>query len=689
MAEAEKSDESLPRQAFVRIRWKKAKKGSREIPFCFNRYVNSVKFTENADAESNTVELSIAFRGVLWKTNTSKYVKEWFPEKGDRLKVVIITKNWRKKGKLKKFSCGKFCLDDVAISGPEVSCVLKATSVPELSGIRSVERTKTWKNASVSEIAKTIAGKYKLKTSLDFSAGEVYAVTEKQSRETDLSFLTKICGDMGLGIQVDSGTLNIYSKKKYETKKPAVEVPRLDMTEWSYNDTLVGTYRSAVIRCAETEEHTALKCTVGTGKRRLVINEPFENRQEGAVKACARLNAANEKAVTMSITIPADLRVRPRRTVRVKGFHKLTGKYFVDKVTHDIDSESGYFMNLELHRCKKRLDPETDKVVFEGGPKGSTGDVSGNPNLSEIVVTETGDFVHDAAAYLQKYAPQYGIKVISPIVAQMIMESGWGKSTLASKYHNYGGQKCGTDWTGKRVTLPTQEWTGNGYVTVMADFRVYDSMEEGIKGYLEFLKLPRYANLKGITDPRQYLETIKADGYATDPDYVNKTYSLIEQNDLTQYDPGGKNGQLNTVSAGGNQAEAIVKKAASYLGQGGAIFQRETGLGPQDFWCASFVCSIFRWCGLAGIYYQGDNPNWCANILNWGRQNGYEVSKESAKTGDLFFQFDGSIINHIGIIERNNGGTYTTVEGNYSNCVARVNRSYGEVYAVIRPPYTS
>ena len=33
-------------------------------------------------------------------------------------------------------------------------------------------------------------------------------------------------------------------------------------------------------------------------------------------------------------------------------------------------------------------------------------------------------------------------------------------------------------------------------------------MEEGVKGYFEFLKLPRYQNLRGIRDPEVYLKTI-------------------------------------------------------------------------------------------------------------------------------------------------------------------------------------
>ena len=70
-------------------------------------------------------------------------------------------------------------------------------------------------------------------------------------------------------------------------------------------------------------------------------------------------------------------------------------------------------------------------------------------------------------------------------------------------------------------------------------------MEDGIKGYFEFIQLPRYSNLKGITDPKTYLEIIKADGYATSSTYVDNNMKLINQYDLTQYDK--KEGKVNEL----------------------------------------------------------------------------------------------------------------------------------------------
>ena len=147
------------------------------------------------------------------------------------------------------------------------------------------------------------------------------------------------------------------------------------------------------------------------------------------------------------------------------------------------------------------------------------------------------NFVINIAKYVRKYAPKYGIKVYSPIIAQAIHESGWGESSLSAKYHNYFGLKCGTLWTGKSVNLSTkEEYSAGTLTTIRSNFRVYDNMEQGVKGYFEFIQLARYANLKGVTNPRQYLTNIKNDGYATGSLYVDHTMALINLYNLTQFD---------------------------------------------------------------------------------------------------------------------------------------------------------
>ena len=149
-------------------------------------------------------------------------------------------------------------------------------------------------------------------------------------------------------------------------------------------------------------------------------------------------------------------------------------------------------------------------------------------------------FIQKVAEKVSKYAPLYGICVHSPIIAQAIIESGWGKSGLASKYHNYFGLKCGSSWKGKSVNMTTKEEYKVGTMTNIRDnFRVFDDFDDGIRGYFEFINTSRYANLKGVKNPEEYVRRLKADGYATSSKYVDNIMRVIRDNKLTRFDGNG------------------------------------------------------------------------------------------------------------------------------------------------------
>ena len=146
-------------------------------------------------------------------------------------------------------------------------------------------------------------------------------------------------------------------------------------------------------------------------------------------------------------------------------------------------------------------------------------------------------FIFEIAPLVQKYAKQYGYSVASPIIAQACIESNYGLSKLSANCHNYFGMKCGSSWKGKSVNMQTKEEYSKGTLSTIRDnFRVFDSVEEGIKGYFDFISAKRYANLKTATTPQQYLEMIRADGYATSYTYVTTNMNCIKKWDLTIYD---------------------------------------------------------------------------------------------------------------------------------------------------------
>lgn len=57
-------------------------------------------------------------------------------------------------------------------------------------------------------------------------------------------------------------------------------------------------------------------------------------------------------------------------------------------------------------------------------------------------------FIKEIAAAVVKYAPQYGVKAYSAVIAQAVLESAWGTSKLAEVY-NFFGLKANARWDGK------------------------------------------------------------------------------------------------------------------------------------------------------------------------------------------------------------------------------------------------
>ena len=146
------------------------------------------------------------------------------------------------------------------------------------------------------------------------------------------------------------------------------------------------------------------------------------------------------------------------------------------------------------------------------------------------------EFINNIGYIIQEEAKARGYQVCSPIIAQACLESNYGVSQLASRWHNYFGLKCGSAWKGQSVNLATKEEYNSQLVNIRDNFRVYSNMEEGVKGYFDFISTKCYENLKSATTPKEYLEMIKRDGYATSSSYVSSCMAVISRHDLERYD---------------------------------------------------------------------------------------------------------------------------------------------------------
>ena len=116
-------------------------------------------------------------------------------------------------------------------------------------------------------------------------------------------------------------------------------------------------------------------------------------------------------------------------------------------------------------------------------------------------------------------------------LAQGILESGNGRSQLASKSNNHFGIKCHVGWKGQKVYHDDDE---KGEC-----FRKYKFVETSYKDHSEFLSgRRRYANLFKLrkSDYKGWAKGLKKAGYATDKKYPKKLIKIIETYELYEFD---------------------------------------------------------------------------------------------------------------------------------------------------------
>ena len=116
-------------------------------------------------------------------------------------------------------------------------------------------------------------------------------------------------------------------------------------------------------------------------------------------------------------------------------------------------------------------------------------------------------------------------------LAQGIIESGAGLSTLAVNGNNHFGIKCHNNWKGDTMNLDDDKPN--------ECFRVYDKVEDSFRDHSDFLRYrDRYKFLFDLDrrDYKGWAFGLKQAGYATDPSYANKLIRCIEEYDLGRFD---------------------------------------------------------------------------------------------------------------------------------------------------------
>ena len=141
--------------------------------------IESLTYVDSASDNSDSVDITI-------NAQSSKWLKEWLPEKGATIEPKIVGKNWKSNGKgSHTIKCGLFILDDITYNDRPSTLNIGGVSKPSDDNFSELKQEYVWKNTSVKRIGETIAGRYGLEFTYDADDYDIECDEQDETDSTD------------------------------------------------------------------------------------------------------------------------------------------------------------------------------------------------------------------------------------------------------------------------------------------------------------------------------------------------------------------------------------------------------------------------------------------------------------------------------------------------------------------------
>lgn len=303
-----------------------------------DRFFVGLTYVDPAAGESDTLRVTLGDKDALWSN-------AWMPHKGDLLQATIRVRDWAREGDARELGCGTFTLDSLRYSGWVQTAELGAVSAPVNSDFKCRERTKTWNKITIKKIANDIA--YTAGLALVYDAPDVQIESIEQREQTDADFLRALCKDYGVSLKVFAQKLVLFDRTAYKKKEPVATLRAEDLLSYDYDTTIAGSYTGGEITYTDPKTEKDVTYKTGAGARILKSSARAESKADAERKLVAALEEANHATTTLKIKTMGDPSIVAGQTINVVGLGKLSGKYYIDRVTHAL-SGSGYTCAYDL-----------------------------------------------------------------------------------------------------------------------------------------------------------------------------------------------------------------------------------------------------------------------------------------------------------------------------------------------------
>lgn len=193
-------------------------------------------------------------------------------------------------------------------------------------------------------------------------------------------------------------------------------------------------------------------------------------------------------------------------------------------------------------------------------------------STSNFAAPNTSAFIAEIATYAQPVANANDLYA-SVMIAQAILESGWGRSSL-SKAPNYNLFGIKGSYNGQTVYMSTLEYLNNQWLTMNEPFKRYPSYTQSFEDNARTLRSTSlqsgvaYYSGAWKSNTTSYLDTTAwlAGRYATAPNYASSLNAVIQQFGLTKYDTPASGNAGGGATASASTSTTTTTSAVSTSG---------------------------------------------------------------------------------------------------------------------------
>lgn len=336
-------------------------------------------YTDNLEGESD--ELTVAFEDI-----SGKWIRQWYPTQGDKLKAAIGYKF------AQLTDIGAFEIDEVEYNYHPSYIQIKALS----TGIAKANRTlkpKAYENTTLKQIVGIIAGRLKLKVVGTIKHIPVQRATQYQER--DVEFLARLAREYHHSFKIVGDQLVFTDKDELGKSEAVVTLEEKDTISISLRDRIKDTAKEVDVSGYDANGKKVIK----KRKKAKALRENMKQAQSASgdtlkvvtrgetqeqidARADAALAEQNDDQTAGNITVIGNPKLVAGSTLALRNLGIFSGKYLIKSSRHSIVRGGGYTTSLEVRMLEFIPDDlQNTGVLTEAKPLDT---LNGKPDLRYV-----------------------------------------------------------------------------------------------------------------------------------------------------------------------------------------------------------------------------------------------------------------------------------------------------------------